>query len=159
MKISRRRRSTSSPATEGSSNSRKGYQGLEIKCWCGSTISVISLCWSVGLWPSNDSVFLALKISSGAKQDVPCGQLMLRSLQTLWNRTCWTLISEAPVRREAGTLLAVWFITQKASQMHGVGVFWASQGSGAVKLCISGSWVVGASLGGQGSDQHLIRHL
>lgn len=52
-------------------------------------------------------------------------------------------------------------------RVMGVGVFWVSWGSGAVKPpVVNGTLsvyldlgVVGASLGGQGSDQHLIRHL
>lgn len=40
----------------------------EIKCWSGPTTSVISLCWSVGPWALDDSVFVALKIShAGSK--------------------------------------------------------------------------------------------
>lgn len=107
----------------------------EIKGWSGLATFVTNLCQSVGLWPLNDSVFLALKIRQGSRQIkmLPVAtQCYGASRPQKWNLL--NPVPKAPVRgKEAGTFVADGFITQKALQIHqGILGFWGS-GSAAVK--------------------------
>lgn len=130
----------------------------EIKGWSGLATSVTNLCQSVGLWPLDDSVFLALQIHQGSRQIkmLPVATQCYGASRPQ-KRDLLNPVPKAPVRGKLGHLWQMGLLPRRHCRF--TRGFWASGGRGRqlsrpllsmephLYFCISGCWCFCESVG------------